>query len=135
MFPSFYYWFRKIYSKFMLFLIFNSKFYSCLAIFLILPILYLKRVLKSLIGIFSLNSLQVLVSSGGGLANAMLGSVIMVGMASLIGIPWGCFLGICLSEYHFHPLSKFLRFVIDLSISTPSIVIGNLCLQPYRGFF
>ncbi len=62
--------------------------------------------------------------SGGGLANAILGSVIMVSMASLIGIPWGCLLGIFLSEYKFHPLSKLLRFVIDLSISTPSIVIG-----------
>ena len=62
--------------------------------------------------------------SGGGLANAILGSVIMVGMAALFGIPWGWFLGVCLSEYKSHPLSKVLRFVVDLSISTPSIVIG-----------
>ena len=72
---------------------------------------------------------------GGGLANGILGSVTMVGLASLFGIPWGCFLGICLSEYHSHPLSKLLRFVIDLSISTPSIVIGIFVYSLIVSFF
>ena len=73
--------------------------------------------------------------SGGGLANAILGSVIMVGIASLCGIPWGCLLGVCLSEYRSHFLSKVLRFVIDLSISTPSIVIGIFVYSLIVTFF
>ena len=62
--------------------------------------------------------------TGGGLANAILGSVVMVTLACIGGIPWGVFLGICLSEYSATRVSRVLRFVVDLSISAPSIVIG-----------
>ncbi|MDE0091916.1 MAG: phosphate ABC transporter permease PstA [Oligoflexia bacterium] len=72
---------------------------------------------------------------GGGLANGILGSAVMVGMACLVGLPWGCFLGIFLSEYRSHPLSKLLRFVIDLFISTPSIVIGIFVYSLLVSFF
>ena len=72
---------------------------------------------------------------GGGLANGILGSLIMVGMACVIGIPWGAFLGIFLSEYRHHPLSKLLRFVIDLSVSTPSIVMGIFVYSLLVSFF
>ena len=59
-----------------------------------------------------------------GIANGILGSAIMVGLASLVGTPWGIFLGICLNEYRHSFISKVLRFIVDLSISTPSIIIG-----------
>ena len=62
--------------------------------------------------------------SGGGLANAILGSVIMVTLACVGGIPWGMFLGVCLSEYSYTRIARTLRFIVDLSISAPSIVIG-----------
>jgi len=62
--------------------------------------------------------------TGGGLANGIVGSIIMVGLACLVGVPWGGTLGICLSEYRSSAVSKVLRFVVDLSTSTPSIVIG-----------
>lgn len=71
----------------------------------------------------------------GGLANGILGSIVMVGMACLAGLPWGGALGIFLSEYRFHPLSKLLRFVVDLSISTPSIVIGIFVYSLLVSFF
>ena len=73
--------------------------------------------------------------SGGGLANAILGSAVMVGMASFLGVPWGCFLGIFLSEYPHLSLSRLLRFILDLSISVPSIVIGIFVYSLIVTFF
>ena len=73
----------------------------------------------------------------GGLANGIIGSMIMVGLACLIGIPWGTVLGICLNEYRSSRISKVLKFIIDLSISTPSIVIGIFvysCMVVLFGF-
>lgn len=61
---------------------------------------------------------------GGGMSNAIIGSAVIVGLASLIGIPWGVGVGIFLSEYAHKKTSLILRFVIDLLTSVPSIVIG-----------
>jgi phosphate transport system permease protein len=61
---------------------------------------------------------------GGGMGNAMLGSLAMLGLAGLIGIPWGLASGIYLSEYGRGRTAQFLRFSIDLLASTPSIVVG-----------
>ena len=72
---------------------------------------------------------------GGGLANAILGSGIMVGIACLIGIPWGIGLGLCLSEYKDVGISKVLRFIVDLSVNTPSIVIGIFIYTLVVAFF
>jgi len=62
--------------------------------------------------------------AGGGMSNAIVGSAVVVGMASAIGIPWGIGMGIYLSEYKNTNTSRALRFVIDLLISSPSIVVG-----------
>ena len=62
--------------------------------------------------------------SGGGMANAIVGSAIIISLTGVIGIPWGIGLGIYLSEYDSTKTAKVLRFVVDLMISTPSIVIG-----------
>ena len=62
--------------------------------------------------------------AGGGMGNAIVGSMTVVGMASLIGIPWGVGAGIFMSEYSYHWLSYVLRFIVDLFTSVPSIVIG-----------
>ena len=123
MFLPLYYFFRKLYSKIMLLLILILSFTAALPFFFIAYFVFEKGLSAISWDFFT----QIPAGpgvSGGGLANAILGSALMVGMASLLGIPWGCFLGICLSEYRFHPLSRVLRFVIDLSISVPSIVIG-----------
>ena len=61
---------------------------------------------------------------GGGMANALVGSAVIVGMASLFGVPWGMGLGVYLSEYKHTKTARVLRFVIDLFISAPSIVVG-----------
>ena len=61
----------------------------------------------------------------GGLANAMYGSVLMVGLATFVGTPVGIFAGIYLVEYEPHGwLASTTRFVNDILLSAPSIVIG-----------
>ena len=73
--------------------------------------------------------------SGGGLANGILGSMKIVGLACLLGIPWAVFLGVFLSENSKHIFAPLLRFVIDLLISTPSIVIGIFVYSLIVSFF
>lgn len=63
-------------------------------------------------------------STGGGIGNAILGSLIMLVMASAIGIPWGMAAGIYLSEYGRGRTATLLRFTIDLLNSVPSIIVG-----------
>lgn len=120
---SFYYLFRKFYNKVMLFLIFALSFLAVLPFFYIVYFVFDKG-FQAIDWNFFTQLPGSPGSPGGGVANAILGSAIMVGLASLFGVPWGCFLGIFLSEYFYHPLAKILRFILDLSISTPSIVIG-----------
>ena len=61
---------------------------------------------------------------GGGMANAILGSLIVVGLASVLGLPWGIGMGIYLSEYKHTKTAVILRFITDLLMSAPSIVVG-----------
>ena len=134
MLVSFYYFFRKTYNKVMLLLIFLLSLLAALPFFYIAYFVFQK-------GFSAINwDFFTKIPSGpgvvgGGLANGILGSLVMVGMASLAGLPWGLFLGVFLSEYRFHPLSKLLRFVIDLSVSTPSIVMGIFVYSLLVSFF
>jgi phosphate transport system permease protein len=63
---------------------------------------------------------------GGGLANAIVGSMQIVGLAGLIGIPIGFFAGIYLSEYDDKKFASVVRYVADLLNGVPSIVVGIL---------
>ena len=64
-------------------------------------------------------------SSDGGLANAIAGSGIMVGLATLIGTPIGILAGVYLAEYGQRGwLGKTTLFINDLLLSAPSIIIG-----------
>jgi len=64
-------------------------------------------------------------NDAGGLANAIYGSFIMVGLATLIGTPIGILAGIYLAEYSPKSfLSNVTRFVNEILLSAPSIVIG-----------
>jgi len=61
----------------------------------------------------------------GGLANAIYGSVLMVGLATAIGTPVGILAGIYLAEYGQKSwLGSITRFINDILLSAPSIVIG-----------
>ncbi len=62
--------------------------------------------------------------SGGGAANALIGTAIMVGLASAMGIPAGLAAGVLLSEYAGPRLGTLVRFVADVLTGVPSIVVG-----------
>jgi phosphate transport system permease protein len=64
--------------------------------------------------------------TGGGMANALWGTAVLVALASVVSIPWGIGAGMFLSEYgSFRPkVSAWVRFFIDILASTPSILVG-----------
>jgi phosphate transport system permease protein len=61
---------------------------------------------------------------GGGMANAIAGSVVILAIASLLGVPFGIGAGIFLSEYGRNRYGDVVRFVSDVLNGVPSIVIG-----------
>ena len=64
-------------------------------------------------------------SEGGGLLNAIVGSLLMVGFATLVSTPVGILAGIYLAEYGEESrIAQVTRFVTDIMLSAPSIVIG-----------
>ncbi len=75
----------------------------------------------------------------GGLANAIFGSAVMVTLATLLGTPIGILAGIYLGEYGQKTwLGSAVRFINDILLSAPSIVIGlfiyAVVVAPLRGF-
>lgn len=62
---------------------------------------------------------------GGGLANAIVGSLLLVGLCTLISTPIGILAGIYLAEYgNKSKFGELTRFVTDIMLSAPSIVVG-----------
>lgn len=76
--------------------------------------------------------------AGGGMANAMVGSAILLGLAAVIGIPVGVLGGVYLSEYGSPRVNWLVRFVADVLNGTPSIVWGiviyALIVIPMKSF-
>ena len=70
--------------------------------------------------------------SKGGIANAIFGSLAMVGVATLIGTPVGILAGVYLAEYgQFGWVAPVTRFINDILLSAPSIVIGLFIYTVY----
>lgn len=76
--------------------------------------------------------------SGGGVANAISGTFMLVGLASVIAIPLGVAAGTYLSEYRGTKIAFVLGQAVDILHGIPSIVIGlvayELLVQPFGGF-
>lgn len=69
-------------------------------------------------------------SEGGGLANAMVGSLVQTGLGALIGAPLGIAAGIYLAEVgRNHAFAQVVRFVNDILLSAPSVLIGLFVYQ------
>ena len=62
--------------------------------------------------------------TGGGMANAIAGSLTLLGLAGLVGIPIGVLGGIYLSEFGTSRMNWTIRFSADILNGTPSIVWG-----------
>ncbi len=68
--------------------------------------------------------------SGGGLSNAILGSIIMTALGTLVGTPIGILAGTYLAEYGTgSKLAFVVRFINDILLSAPSIVVGLFVYQ------
>ena len=61
---------------------------------------------------------------GGGMGNALFGSLVLVGLASAVGIPVGIMSGIYLAEFGRNTLGRVIRFSADVLSGVPSITIG-----------
>ncbi len=76
--------------------------------------------------------------SGGGMANAIVGTFMLLGLAALIGVPVGVLGGVYLSEYGWSKLNWWIRFSADILNGVPSIIWGivvyALVVVPVKGF-
>jgi phosphate transport system permease protein len=61
---------------------------------------------------------------GGGMAQAIQGTLILVGLAALIGVPLGVFTGIYLSEFGRGPFATGVRFLVGVLTGIPTIIFG-----------
>jgi phosphate transport system permease protein len=90
---------------------------------LILGVLIFKGVGGLSLAVFTENTPPP--GSDGGLLNAIVGSVLMTTLAIVIGTPIGILAGTYLAEYGRHDkLSSVIRFINDILLSAPSIVVG-----------
>jgi len=75
---------------------------------------------------------------GGGMANAFLGTFILLAIASAIALPVGILAGVYLSEFGHGPFGDVLRFLTDVLTGVPSIVVGlvayTLLVIPLHSF-
>ena len=91
---------------------------------------------------FSLNLITKLPAPtgqlGGGMANAFVGTGILILLAAAIGLPIGIMAGVFLSEFGHNRFADALRFLTDVLTGVPSIIIGivayALVVVPMHGF-
>ncbi|HKV41800.1 MAG TPA: phosphate ABC transporter permease PstA [Blastocatellia bacterium] len=73
---------------------------------------------------FLINDPKPVGEPGSGIANAIVGTLILIGIASSVGLPVGIMAGVYLSEFGSSRLGTGVRFLIDTLTGIPSIVIG-----------
>ena len=75
---------------------------------------------------------------GGGMANAIAGTIMLIGLASAIGLPIGIGAGLYLAERRGTRLANLVRFLADVLNGLPSIVMGifawNFLVRPFGHF-
>jgi phosphate transport system permease protein len=75
---------------------------------------------------------------GGGMANAIMGTLILLGIASVVGLPVGLGAGLYLAEKRAGPMATGVRFLADVLNGLPSIVMGvvawEMLVKPTRHF-
>jgi len=76
--------------------------------------------------------------AGGGMANALLGSLLLIALASVVGVPVGVLAGVFLARWARSQFAFWLRFAADVLSGVPSIVVGvvvyELVVVPMKGF-
>jgi phosphate transport system permease protein len=76
--------------------------------------------------------------TGGGMANAIVGTITLLAMATVVGVPFGVFGGIYLAEYGSDRANSWIRFAADVLNGVPSIVWGMvvylILVVPFKTF-
>lgn len=110
-------------SKFFKFLVILFSVLCTVPLFVIL-IYILREGITKINWHFLVNLPKPVGEAGGGIANALIGSLLIVFCAALIAIPFGVMGGIYLSENRKSKLSYWTRLSVDVLQGTPSIVVG-----------
>lgn len=114
---------RKAVGHLMMGLSFLAALSCVILLFLILGYVFIKGISAVNLDFFTQLPTPVGVP-GGGLANAIVGSIMVVGMAGLMAVPVGVATGIYLSEYGRGVFASTVRFVSDVLAGVPAIVAG-----------
>ena len=87
---------------------------------------------------FFVNSFRPVGIPGGGVRHAIIGTLVVVGLASIMAVPIGVLGGIFLAEYRESPWAGWVRLACDVLVGTPSIAIGlfayTLVVVPFHHF-
>ena len=134
---GFTYWRRKIFNGVFTVIFSSSVLIVLLPLLFIIGYLFLKGASSVNLSFFIHRPAPV-GETGGGMGNAIIGSLYIVGIASLIGIPIGLLGGVFLGEFPNSKFSTLTRFVADVLNGTPSIVMGvfayTIVVLPMRSF-
>lgn len=114
---------KKLQNNFMTFML-TLSFVICLIPLLLIIAYLLKSGFSSINLAFFINNPKPFGEEGGGMLNAITGTLMTVGLASAIGIPFGLFSGIFLVEYRDHRLAGLIRLLTEVLQGLPSIVVG-----------
>jgi phosphate transport system permease protein len=130
-------YYRNIKSKFMVALTVAATVIALIPLFLVLGYLLTKGAASVNWDFFTKMPTPV-GQAGGGMANAIVGTFELVGIAILIGVPIGVGAGIYLAENRGGQLAQVIRFAADVMMGIPSIVIGifvyAIFVKPFYGF-
>ncbi|HEY2728112.1 MAG TPA: phosphate ABC transporter permease PtsA, partial [Parafilimonas sp.] len=98
--------------------------FACVVPLLVIFFYIIKEGVTKINWHFLVNLPKPVGETGGGIANALVGSLLIVFVASLIAIPIGIMCGIYLSENKTSKLAYYSRLSVDILQGVPSIVIG-----------
>src|SRR5882757_375662 len=112
--------------------------YACVVPLLFILFFIIKAGITKINWHFLVNIPKPVGETGGGIANALLGSIIIIVVASIIAVPIGILAGIYLSENRKSRLAYWCRLCVDILQGVPSIVIGIIAyfwlVKPLGGF-
>src|SRR5436305_6995154 len=114
---------RKLLSRVMTWLTSAAAALAIIALVLILGYIGVTGV-RELNLSFLVNDPKPFGEPGSGIGNAIVGTLILIGIASVIGLPVGILAGLYLAEFSTNRFGTVLRFLIDTLTGVPSIVVG-----------
>jgi phosphate transport system permease protein len=129
--------YRRLKSKFMVGLTIGATVLALIPLFLVLGYL-LSKGFTSLNWDFFTKMPAPVGQSGGGMANAIIGTFWLVGIASVMGVPVGVASGIYMADNRNGYIATAVRFAADIMMGIPTIVVGifvyEIVVRPFGGF-